>query len=49
MMLCAETARCPKHGGFDVGAAAALAIYYRTDEANKAQALEWEMELEESA
>lgn len=45
MMLCAETARCPNHGGFDVGAAAALAIYYRTDEANRLQSLEWEMEL----
>ena len=49
MMLCSDTARCPKHGGLDVGTAAALAIYYRTDDANKAQALEWEIELEAHA
>jgi hypothetical protein len=43
MMLCRETTRCPKHGGFDIDAAAALAIYYRTDEANKLEALDWEV------
>jgi len=30
MLLVADCARCPRHGGFDVGAAAALALMYRT-------------------
>ena len=30
LMLSRECARCPKHGGFDVGAAAALALHYRS-------------------
>lgn len=29
MLLSSECARCPKHGGFDVGAVAALALMYR--------------------
>ena len=46
MLLCAEVARCQKHGGWSAEGTAALAIYYRTIEANRLQALEWEEELE---
>lgn len=42
MMLHPQLARCPRHGGFDLDAAAALAIYYRVDQANKIEALDWE-------
>ena len=45
MMLCAETARCPKHGGLVLEAAAEMAIYYRVDEMNKSEALIWEATL----
>ena len=30
MLLAHQCARCPKHGGFDLDAAAALALFYRT-------------------
>lgn len=30
MILCEQLGRCPAHGGLDVDAAAALALYYRT-------------------
>ena len=35
MMLCRDTARCPAHGGFDLQAAAALALFYRVEESNR--------------
>jgi hypothetical protein len=30
MILCKDIGRCPRHGGFDVQAAASLALFYRT-------------------
>jgi len=30
LFLSAECSRCPKHGGFDIGAAASLALMYRS-------------------
>ena len=44
MIICGEIARCPKHGGFDINSGAALAIYYRTDDANRTEALDWEVQ-----
>lgn len=35
MILCDQVGRCPKHGGFGLEAAAALALYYRTPQEYK--------------
>jgi hypothetical protein len=35
MLLCQTIARCPQHGGFDIPAAAELALFYRVDESNR--------------
>lgn len=42
MILCQDISRCPKHGGFDLGAAASLAIHYRIDQTNRITAMDWE-------
>ena len=44
MILCNEIGRCPKHGGFDVEAAAALALHYRTAKESLNMATDFEMQ-----
>jgi hypothetical protein len=46
MILCQDIGRCPKHGGLDLNAAAALALHYRTSEESRQLAADFEIETE---